>query len=149
MAVRTIITEDVPSFIAFKGTKVMWKKNRRKKNIFMNHVGEVKYTVESTYVVEIAVLAACSKLLVLIASAARWPNSWVFYTTVLYLVMPLPLDPLKRKWWSKVAEVLFNLSAVIGAQEGRLHESEVLLTRCLEAQKTIHGPGERTDGSRA
>lgn len=42
----------------------------------------------------------------------------------------------------QVAEVLFNLSAVVGAQKGRLGETEVLLHRCLEAQKQLHGDGE-------
>lgn len=42
----------------------------------------------------------------------------------------------------EVAEVLFNLSAVVGAQEGRLGETEALLHRCLGAQKMLHGSGE-------
>ena len=42
----------------------------------------------------------------------------------------------------QIAEVLFNLSAVVGAQKGRLAETEVLLHRCLEAQKQLHGDGE-------
>lgn len=41
----------------------------------------------------------------------------------------------------QVAEVLFNLSAVVGAQNDRLEETEELLHRCLEAQKRLHGPG--------
>lgn len=41
----------------------------------------------------------------------------------------------------RIAEVLFNLSAVVGAQRGRLGETENILRRCLEAQERLHGPG--------
>lgn len=42
----------------------------------------------------------------------------------------------------RIAEVLFNLSAVVGAQRGRLADTETILHRCLEAQKRMHGLGE-------
>lgn len=57
----------------------------------------------------------------------------LFYCFI-YLFFPGEDDP-------QVAEVLFNLSAVVGAQSGRLEETQVLLRRCLEAQKRLHGPG--------
>lgn len=41
----------------------------------------------------------------------------------------------------RVAEVLFNLSAVVGGQRGRLGETENILHRCLEAQRRLHGVG--------
>lgn len=47
----------------------------------------------------------------------------------------LPDDP-------RIAEVLFNLSAVVGGQRGRLGETENILHRCLDAQKRLHGVGE-------
>lgn len=42
----------------------------------------------------------------------------------------------------QVAEVLFNLAAVVGAQRERLGETEALLHRCLDAQRRLHDPGE-------
>lgn len=45
----------------------------------------------------------------------------------------------------RIAEVLFNLSAVVGGQRGRLGETENILHRCLEAQRRLHGVGERLD----
>lgn len=42
----------------------------------------------------------------------------------------------------RFAEVLFNLSAVVGGQRGRLGETENILHRCLEAQKRLYGMGE-------
>lgn len=41
----------------------------------------------------------------------------------------------------RIAEVLFNLSAVVGGQRGRLGETENILHRCLEAQRRLHGVG--------
>lgn len=41
----------------------------------------------------------------------------------------------------RIAEVLFNLSAVVGGQRGRLGETENILHRCLEAQRQLHGVG--------
>lgn len=45
-------------------------------------------------------------------------------------------------YYRKVAEVLFNLATVVGAQNGRLQETESYLNRCLQVHKALHGPRE-------
>lgn len=52
-------------------------------------------------------------------------------------IMERTLDPDDPR----IAEVLFNLSSVVGGQRGRLGETENILHRCLDAQKRLYGLG--------